>query len=224
MSSLQCRPRAPRGQVRAYRRTGFRPYLKMPGARAVRGNCSGRRIRLTAASRSGRQGVCADVMTTERGASLTRQTGKQSPQFAPNFTVYVLPPDVVCLYSEDRKFFLHGELYCALAAAIGKGGKSIEKLVGELERNFPSDKIKEALQRLIERRYVVPATRAPADAVDSYWASFGLPPGVAENNLANCRVRIQSIDVKGGSELSAALSDLGVRLVKRSPDLTVVLV
>jgi bacteriocin biosynthesis cyclodehydratase domain-containing protein len=163
-------------------------------------------------------------MTTDRGASLTRQTGKQIPQFAPNFTVYVLPPDVVCLYSEDRKFFLHGELYCALAAAIGKGGKSIEKLVGELERNFPSDKIKEALQRLIERRYVVPATRAPADAVDGYWASFGLPPGVAENNLANCRVRIESIDVKGGRELGAALSDLGVRVVKRSADLTVTLV
>jgi hypothetical protein len=33
----------------------------------------------------------------------------------------VLPPDVVCLYSEDRKFFLHGALYCALAAAIGAG-------------------------------------------------------------------------------------------------------
>jgi bacteriocin biosynthesis cyclodehydratase domain-containing protein len=163
-------------------------------------------------------------MTTDRGASLTRQTGKQIPQFAPNFTVYVLPPDIVCLYSEDRKFFLHGELYCALAAAIAKGGKSIAKLVGELERNFPSDKIKEALQRLIERRYVVPATPAPADAVDGYWASFGLPPGIAENNLANCRVRIESIDVKGGRELGAALSDLGVRVVKRSADLTVTLV
>jgi oxazoline/thiazoline synthase len=163
-------------------------------------------------------------MTADRGTSLTRQTGKQVPQFAPNFTVYVLPPDVVCLYSEDRKFFLHGELYCVLASAIGKGGKSIEKLVRELERDFPSDKIKEALQRLIERRYVVPASHAPAGAVDGYWASFGLPPGIAEQNLANCRVRIQSIDVKGGSELGAALSDLGVRLVKRSPDLTVVLV
>ena len=40
-------------------------------------------------------------------------------RFAPNFSIYVLPPDVVCLYSEDRKFFLHGELYCALASAIG---------------------------------------------------------------------------------------------------------
>src|SRR6202043_1140177 len=47
---------------------------------------------------------------------------------------------------------------------------------------------------------------------------------VAEKNLANCRVRIQSIDVKGESELGAALGELGVRIVKRSPDLTVTLV
>jgi hypothetical protein len=59
---------------------------------------------------------------------------KDVPQFAPNFTVYVLPPDVVCLYSEDRKFFLHGELYCALATAIGKGGKAFSpEIVRELE-------------------------------------------------------------------------------------------
>ena|SRR5215468_10332816 len=25
------------------------------------------------------------------------------------------PPDVVCLYSEDQKFFLYSELYCALS-------------------------------------------------------------------------------------------------------------
>ncbi len=80
-------------------------------------------------------------------------------QFAPNFTVYVLPPDVVCLYSEDRKFFLHGELYCALASAIGEGGKSFRELVRELERDFPSDKIHEALKRLLDRRFVVPASR-----------------------------------------------------------------
>jgi oxazoline/thiazoline synthase len=163
-------------------------------------------------------------MTADRGTSFARQTGKQVPQFAPNFTVYVLPPDVVCLYSEDRKFFLHGELYCALASAIGKGGKSVAKLVAELEPDFPSDKIKQALQRLIERRYVIPASRAPARAVDGYWASFGMPPGVAEKNLANCRVLIQSIDVHGNRELAAALTALGVRVVKRSPDLTVTLV
>ena len=92
-------------------------------------------------------------------AGKTRSTGKDILQFAPNFTVYVLPPDVVCLYSEHRKFFLHGELYCALAAAIGKNGKSAEALVREMARNFPSDKIQEALKRMIERHYVTPASR-----------------------------------------------------------------
>ena len=57
-------------------------------------------------------------------------------QFAPNFSAYVLPPDVVCLYSEDRKFFLHGELYCALAEAIGQRGKSSSDLVRELGRKL----------------------------------------------------------------------------------------
>ena len=163
-------------------------------------------------------------MTANRKTSSARQAGNDVPQFAPNFTVYVLPPDVVCLYSEDRKFFLHGELYCALATAIGKGGKSFRQLAHELEQNFPADKIEEALKRLIERRYIVPASRASAGAVAGYWASLGLPPEIAEKNLANCRVRIQSIDVKGAAELGAALSELGVRVVKRSADLTVMLV
>jgi ribosomal protein S12 methylthiotransferase accessory factor len=60
--------------------------------------------------------------------------------------------------------------------------------------------------------------------VAGYWASLGLPPGIAEQNLGNCRVLIQSIDVKGAAELGVALSELGVRVVKRSPDLTVTLV
>src|SRR4249919_1199078 len=163
-------------------------------------------------------------MTGDRRISLTRQASKEVPQFAPNFTVYVLPPDVVCLYSEDRKFFLHGELYFALASAIAEGGKNFRELVRELEQDFPADKIEEALKRLIERRYVVPASRSPVGAVAGYWASLGLPPEIAEKNLGNCRVRIQSIDVQGATELSAALGELGVRVVKRSPDLTVTLV
>jgi len=69
-------------------------------------NASGARVRNRG------EGACADLMTGDQGNSFTQQNGKGIPQFAPNFTVYVLPPDVVCLYSEDRKFLLHGELYC----------------------------------------------------------------------------------------------------------------
>ncbi len=191
---------------------------------AGRGISSGRRIRLTPASRSRRQGARADDMTGDRGTSFTRHASKDVAQFAPNFSVYVLPPDVVCLYSEDRKFFLHGKLYCAIATALGKGGKSLPELIRELEQNFPSGKIEEALKRLIERRYIVPSSRSPAGVVAGYWASLGLPFGIAEQNLQNCRVRIESIDVQGADELGTALSELGVRVVKRSPDLTVTLV
>src|SRR5947209_2722796 len=162
-------------------------------------------------------------MTGDR-IKLARNTSKDVPQFAPNFTVYVLPPDVVCLYSEDRKFFLHGELYCALASAIGKGGKNFRELVGELEKDFPSDEILEALTRLVDRRYVLPTSRASAGTVAAYWASLGLPPEIAEKNLQKCRVRIQSIDVQGVKELGGALRKLGVRVVNRAPDLTVALV
>jgi bacteriocin biosynthesis cyclodehydratase domain-containing protein len=162
-------------------------------------------------------------MTGNRRIKATRQHNN-APRFAPNFTVYVLPPDVVCLYSEDRKFFLHGELYCALASAIGEGGKSIQELVAELQPNFPADKVEEALKRLVERRYLVRAPRSSVGAVAGYWASLGLPPEIADKNLENCRVGIQSIEVQGTRELAAALGELGVRVVKRSPDLTVTLV
>jgi bacteriocin biosynthesis cyclodehydratase domain-containing protein len=162
-------------------------------------------------------------MTADR-TSFAPNASKDVPQFAPNFTVYVLPPDVVCLYSEDRKFFLHGELYCALASAIAEGGRSFRELIRELDPLFPSEKIEEALKRLVERRYIVPASRASADAVAGYWASLGLPSEIAQENLGKCRVRIQSLDVHGQNELGEGLSNLGVRVVKRSPDLTVTLV
>jgi oxazoline/thiazoline synthase len=166
-------------------------------------------------------------MTGDRGERTARYDGKDVPQFAPNFTVYVLPSDAVCLYSENRKFFLHGALYCALASAIG-AGKSFRQIVRDLEPHFPSDKIDEALKRLLDRRYVV-STRGPsadvsADILGGYWASLGLPPEAAESTLQTCRVRIQSIDVEGATELDAALRGLGVRVVTRSPDLTVTLV
>src|SRR5256886_11353311 len=105
---------------------------------------------------------------------VAQRDSKDVLRFAPNFSVYVLPPDTVCLYSEDRKFFLHGELYCALALAVGQGGKSFRALVGELERNFPRDKIEEAFKRLLDRRFVVAQARTLTDVAAAYWASIGL--------------------------------------------------
>src|SRR6266536_1222570 len=83
----------------------------------------------------------ADRMTGDRRNRIAQHDSKDVPRFAPNFTVYVLPSKVVCLYSEDRKFLLHGELYCALASAIGEGGRSFRDLVRALERRFPTDAI-----------------------------------------------------------------------------------
>src|SRR6201993_5488016 len=112
-------------------------------------------------------------MTGNHGTSL-KHNSKDVPQFAPNFTVYVMPPNAVCLYSEDRKFLLHGELYCALASAIGKGGRNFRELIGDLEQDFPTDQIHEALKRLIDRRYVLPTSSSANGAVAAYWASLGL--------------------------------------------------
>jgi ribosomal protein S12 methylthiotransferase accessory factor len=165
----------------------------------------------------------AAVAASARDNKAAQLRSKDVLQFAPNFSVYLLPHDVVCLYSEHRKFFLHGELYAALATAIGNG-KSFGQIVRALTKKFPADKINEALSRLIERRYVVLKGRSSASVGATYWASLGLAPDSAEKNLQNCRVRLGSIDVKGAKELGAALSKLGVRVVKGAADLTVMLV
>ncbi|MGC2811793.1 MAG: TOMM precursor leader peptide-binding protein [Bradyrhizobium sp.] len=195
---------------------------KKTRVQARRKNSAGRKAPPKLAKRSG--GRAERAGAPKRKSASARRATADVPQFAPNFTVYVLPPDAVCLYSEDRKFFLHGELYCALATAIGKGGKSFAELARQLARNFPPDKIEEALKRLMERGYIVPASPSPPRAVDGYWASLGLPPGVAKQNLGGCRVRVEAIDVEGAAEFSTALRELGVEVVTRSPDLTVTLV
>ena len=164
-------------------------------------------------------------MTANRKSRISSKPRKEVLRFAPNFTAYVLPSDVVCLYSENRKFFLHGELYCAVATAIGKNGKSAPEIVRQLSKTFPADKIEEAIKRLLERRYVVAGASKTFDgAVAGYWASLGLPLDVAEQNLRDCPVRVEAIDVKGANALAAALSKLGVQIAKRSPKLTITLV
>ena len=170
-----------------------------------------------------RRGPRADVLTGNRDNGFPQFDSKDVPQFTQNFSVYVLPPDAVCLYSEDRKFFLRGELYCALAGAIA-AGRSFRQIVRDLEKKFPPDKIHEALKRLLDRRYIVSKRRSSAHPMAAaYWASLGLPPETAEKNLQRCRVRLQSVDVKGAKELAAALGKLGVRVVKGAADLTVTL-
>lgn len=165
-----------------------------------------------------------DLKTGEHLDSFAAHSSNEVPHFAPNFTVYMLSPDVLCLYSEDRKFLLHGKLYCELAAAIAEGGKSFRALVRELEQDFPREQIQEALKRLIDRRYIFSKSGSSNGALAAYWASLGLPPETAEKNFQQCRIRVQAIDVEGAPELSAALSELGARVVKRSPDMTVTLV
>lgn len=163
-------------------------------------------------------------MTATRKRRLARQPDKDALQLAPNFSAYVLPNDVVCLYSEDRKFFLHGALYCAIADAIGARGKSAPELIAALRRKFPAEQIAETLDRMVKRRYLVPASHSFAAPVAGYWASLGLPPASAEENLKKCRVQVEAIDVDGAKELSRALRELGGVVVNRSPDLTLTLV
>jgi oxazoline/thiazoline synthase len=162
--------------------------------------------------------------TPRRASQALRRAPKDTLQFAPNFTAYVLPDDVVCLYSEDRKFFLHGALYVALAEAIGERGKSARQLVVELGAKFPADQVEEVIKRLIERRYLVTASQFFAAPVAAYWSSLGLSPEAAAEALKKCRVRVEAFDVDGAKELTAALRERGVTVVNGPADLTVTLV
>jgi oxazoline/thiazoline synthase len=170
-----------------------------------------------------KKGVSADRIMADESGGATRFADSDVFQFAPNFSVYVLPNDVVCLYSEHRKFFLHGQLYSALAVTIDTG-KSFGRIVRALSPKFPPDKIGEAVNRLVERRYLVRKTSSSAEVAAAYWAHLGLAPDVAAQNLRKSRVRIQSIKMNCEKKLAAALRKLGVRIVKSSADLTITIV
>src|ERR1700738_2658806 len=104
------------------------------------------------------------------GTAPARVDGNSVAQFAPNFSVYVLPPDAVCLYSEDRKFFLQGELYCALASRIG-AEERLDDIFRALAAEYPAAEIDEAFKRLHQRRFIVPASAAE-DPAAAYWAAL----------------------------------------------------
>ena len=175
-----------------------------------------------------RKRQAAKKASKQPAKKLARRSGQRVStdvlQFAPNFSAYVLPDNVICLYSEDRKFFLHGELYVALAQAIGERGKSARQLVAELGKKFPADQVEETIKRMLERRYLVISSPGFTAAVAGYWASLGLPPDVAADALKKCRVRIEAIEVDGAKELTTALRERGVRVVNGAADFTVTLV
>jgi ribosomal protein S12 methylthiotransferase accessory factor len=159
-------------------------------------------------------------MTCEASRPLAEVHGEL--RFAPNFSVYVLPPDEVCLYSEDRKLFLHGALYCALAERIG-AGEPRESIVRALSAEFPNGQIEEAFKRLTDRRILTSAVVADNTAT-GFWASLGLRPEVAAENLAGVNVAVTSLDAAGAAELTQALQDFGVRVVEQQADFTIALV
>ena len=76
---------------------------------------------------------------------------------------------------------------------------------------------------MLERRYVVSVSNSSTHRCRLLVQSQSAARDGREN-LGNCRVRIQSIDVQGAAELDVALRELSVRVVKSSPDLTVTLV
>jgi len=151
-----------------------------------------------------------------------RDRARATLRFSPNFSVYVLPPDIVCLYSEDRKFFLRGALYCALAERIG-AGEEPDAIRHALAAEFPVAAIDEAFKRLLDRRFLVPAAEHEGVAA-AYWASLGLQPDVAAANLEKVSVQIETLGVGGASELAEALHSFGVRVVEHAGDLAVTLV
>ena len=93
------------------------------------------------------------------------------------------------------------------------------------QRRYPADKIQEALKRLIDRRYVVVKRGSSASVAASYWASLGLPPGIAEKNLQKMP-RAHRIDRRQRRKGTRRRIDASSAFAscKRSADLTVTLV
>ena len=129
----------------------------------------------------------------------------------------------VCLYSEDRKFFLHGELYCALATAIGKGGKSFAELARRTGAEFSARQDRGSAQatdgaRLSRRAALVHSS--PSTAIGR---ASACRRGSPKQNLDVPRAgrgdrRQRARRIQRRLERSASTSST------RSPDLTVTLV
>src|SRR4051794_1702666 len=121
-------------------------------------------------------------MTADRGSVAVRRDGREIPRFAPNFSVYVLPPNIVCLYSEHHKFFLEGDLYAALAPLIA-AGQSLRSIFDALEPTFSAEAVTGALKRLIERRFVLLTDAAAGSTAGAFLGRLRPPPRGAGGEL-----------------------------------------
>src|SRR5258708_4358472 len=112
------------------------------------------------------------ILTGDDRNALSESRRGDVLRFVPNLSVYVLPPDTVCLYSEHRKFFLHGKLYSALVPRL-VAGEPRASIVRALSGEFPAAEIERAFERLLDRGFIFyPGT--VDGPVAGYWASLGI--------------------------------------------------
>ena len=142
------------------------------------------KLRPAKLSRSGKQAVHADGAVRRPPSQIQSQRRQRHPAIRAEFLG-------LCAAARRRLPLLRGPQVLSSRRALlrprlrhRKGRQEPSRArCTSCGRNFPSDKVEEALKRLIERRYIVPATDSSAGAVAGYWASLGLPPGIAEQNL-----------------------------------------
>ena len=140
---------------------------------------------------------------------------KDVPTFAPNFTVYLLPPDLgVSLFRAPQVLPPRRALLCAGFNNRRRRKWTIGEIVRGLEQEFSNGQDPRSPDAAGRPPLCPAGSPSSAGVVAAYWASLGLSPQAAQKNLQTCRVRIQSIDVQGAKELGAALSRLGVRVVQ----------
>jgi len=122
--------------------------------------------------RSGKQDACSDVMKNRKTRSIGN-AGKEVLQFAPNFTAYVLPPDIVASILKTANSFFTANSIARSPPRSDRAERITQRWLRELSPQFPSDKIEEAVKRLSND--ATSSSQHPRRPVAGYWASLGLP-------------------------------------------------
>ena len=123
-------------------------------------------------------------MAVEVGNALAN--ADYAPRFAPEFDVYVLPPDAVLFISESRKIALRGSAYVSIANLID-GGKSRTEIEGVLAGRHSPALIAEAFARL-KRQGLLLERGEGLGAFGAFFSSLGVVPELARERLASLPV------------------------------------